>query len=50
LQQLLLALVQELVDGLLDARVVQFALAGGLAGDEFVDGVTDSLARSAPFS
>ena len=42
-EQLRAAVVELLADGLLDAGVVDFALAGGFAADELVDGVADRL-------
>src|SRR5579872_776486 len=43
LQQLGLAVAQELTDVLLHARIVQLALAGRLVRHELVDGITDDF-------
>src|ERR1035438_627975 len=41
LEQLCAAFVQQLMNGLLNARVIQLALAGRLPCDQLVEGVTD---------
>ena len=46
-EQLRMAVAESLADGLLHARVVQFALPGRLSGDQLVDGVTDGAATGA---
>ena len=45
LEQLGAVVVQLCMDRLLHTRVVQFALAGGVAGDQLVDGVADDSVR-----